>query len=73
MATDTDGPSGAFKRSLAMAMRTIAEDPEMTVTFGADQPSLAGNRCRLPQIERTVQFRRCGRDLKPMILGGMLQ
>ncbi|MEM1199105.1 MAG: cobaltochelatase subunit CobT [Pseudomonadota bacterium] len=54
MATDTDGPSGAFKRSLAMAMRTIAEDPEMTVTFGADQPSLAGNRCRLPQIDHEL-------------------
>jgi cobaltochelatase CobT len=37
-----------------MAMRTIAEDPEMTVTFGADQPSLAGNRCRLPQIDHEL-------------------
>ena len=31
-------------------MKTIAEDPELTVTFGNEQPSLSGNKAKLPQI-----------------------
>ncbi len=39
---------------MGIAMRTIAQDPEMTVTFGAEQASLAGNRARLPQIDHEL-------------------
>ncbi|MEM7428133.1 MAG: cobaltochelatase subunit CobT, partial [Pseudomonadota bacterium] len=54
MAADPEGPSGSFKRSLTVAMRTIAQEPELTVTFGAEQASLAGNRARLPQIDHEL-------------------
>jgi cobaltochelatase CobT len=56
VATDKDSPSAEFKRVLTVAMKTIAEDPELSVVFGNEQPSLAGNRARLPQISN---------DLKP--------
>ena len=56
MAADKDGPAGDFKRVLAIAMKTIAEDPELSVTFGGEQPSLTGNRAKLPQVAA---------DLKP--------
>ena len=50
MAADKESPSNVFKRVLAVAMKTIAEDPELTVVFGNEQPQLAGNRVKLPQI-----------------------
>ena len=50
MAAEKDSPAGEFKRVLGICMKTIAEDPEMTVAFGSEQPSLAGNRAKLPQI-----------------------
>ena len=56
MSADKDHLSNAFKRVLTVAMKTIAEDPELTVAFGNEPPGLAGNRARLPQISN---------DLKP--------
>ena len=50
MAKEKDTPSNEFKRVLTVAMKTIAEDPEMSVAFGNEAPSLAGNRAKLPQI-----------------------
>lgn len=48
MATDKESPSTGFKRVLTVAMKTIAEDPELSVVFGNEQPALSGNRasCR---------------------------
>ncbi len=39
-----------FKTVLGTAMKTIALDPELAVTFGNEQPSLTGHKARLPQI-----------------------
>jgi len=50
MAAEKDQPSGDFKRVLTIAMKTLADDPELTVTFGTDQPGLSGNKARLPQV-----------------------
>ena len=50
MAADKTSPADEFKRVLGVCMKTIAEDPEMTVAFGSDQPSLAGNKAKLPQV-----------------------
>ena len=44
MAKEKDTPANEFKRVLTVAMKTIAEDPELTVAFGNEQASLAGNR-----------------------------
>jgi cobaltochelatase CobT len=50
VANEKDSPANEFKRVLTVAMKTIAEDPEMSVAFGNEQPSLSGNRAKLPQI-----------------------
>jgi cobaltochelatase CobT len=50
MAADRDQPAGEFKRALSLAMKTIAFDPEMTVVFGNEQPSLTANKAKLPQV-----------------------
>jgi cobaltochelatase CobT len=39
-----------FKEVLSTAMKSMALDPELTVTFGNDQPQLVGHRIKLPQI-----------------------
>ena len=50
MAGEKESPGNEFKRVLAVAMKTIAEDPELSVTFGNENPSLTGNKAKLPQI-----------------------
>ncbi len=50
MAAEKDTPSGDFKRCLAVAMKTIAGDPEMSVAFGSETPGLSGNKAKLPQL-----------------------
>ncbi|MGI9481012.1 MAG: cobaltochelatase subunit CobT [Hyphomicrobiales bacterium] len=54
MVKDFESPAEPFKRSVVLAMRTIAEDPELTVTFGAEKPSISGNKARMPQVERDL-------------------
>ena len=50
MADTREGPAANFKRCLTAAMKTIAGDSELTVTFSSDPPGIAGNRAKLPQI-----------------------
>ena len=50
MASEKESPGNEFKRVLAVAMKTIAEDPELSVAFGNESPSLSGNKAKLPQI-----------------------
>jgi len=54
MPSDREGPTAPFKRALGLAMRTIADDPELNVTFGAEQPSLSGHKARLPQVSHDL-------------------
>lgn len=54
MATDRDGPAGPFKHALTLAMRSIAEEPELTVSYGAEAPGVSGNRVRLPQVDHDL-------------------
>ena len=44
MAANTEGPAGEFKRALTLAMKTIAEEPELTVTFGTESARSFGNQ-----------------------------
>ncbi|MEI7600802.1 MAG: cobaltochelatase subunit CobT [Aestuariivirga sp.] len=55
MAKEKDTPSNEFKRVLTVAMKTIAEDPELSVAFGNEAPSLAGNRAKLPQVANEMK------------------
>jgi cobaltochelatase CobT len=50
MAQDREGPAGEFRNVLTLAMKTIAGEPELSVTFGAETPSLQGKKAKLPQI-----------------------
>src|SRR3990170_2377410 len=50
MPADREGPAGAFKRAVTLAMKAISGDPELTVSFSGDSPSLSGNKARLPQV-----------------------
>jgi len=40
----------SFKRAIEEAVRTIAEEPELTVSFGTEAPGASGNQVRLPQL-----------------------
>ncbi len=57
MAAEKDSPAGEFKRVLGVVMKTIAEDPELTVAFGSDQPSLTGNKAKLPQVANELKVK----------------
>ena len=52
MAQDRDGPAENFKRALTLAMKTIADEPELTCSFGAETPGLTDKRARLPQVTK---------------------
>jgi len=53
--TSGESPVEPFKRALALAMRTIAENPELNVTFGTEPPGLRGLRARLPLPSRAME------------------
>ncbi|MDE2384921.1 MAG: cobaltochelatase subunit CobT [Alphaproteobacteria bacterium] len=46
-----------FKEVLGTAMKSMALDPELTVTFGNDQPQLVGHKIRLPQVSGAASER----------------
>ena len=50
-----ESPVEPFKRALTFAARTIAEDPELQVSFGAEAPGVRGDTIRLPQPSREMQ------------------
>ncbi len=50
-----ESPVEPFKRALTFAARTIAEDPELQVTFGAETPGVRGDTIRLPLPSRDLQ------------------
>jgi cobaltochelatase CobT len=57
MAGEREGRAEEFKRALGVAMKTIADDPELLVTFGNETPALSGNKAKLPQVANTVTAR----------------
>jgi len=46
--TDTEHPLEPFKRATTAAIRAIAENDELEVTFGQGPPVLRGNKVRVP-------------------------
>src|SRR5690606_26791127 len=57
MGADKEAPSEPFKRALTLAMRTIAREPALQVSFGGDAPALSGTKARLPQVDRDLDPR----------------
>ncbi|MFP1644051.1 cobaltochelatase subunit CobT [Pontitalea aquivivens] len=49
-----DNPADPFKKALAEATRTLADDADLTVTFSVDPSGIAGDTMRLPQVSRRM-------------------
>jgi cobaltochelatase CobT len=49
-----DNPSEPFKRAVACAVRSLAGEPELEVTFSAEPPALKGLKARLPLPTRNL-------------------
>jgi cobaltochelatase CobT len=61
MATKPEAPTEPFKRALAHAARSLAEQPDLEVVFSAEGPSLTGNRAVLPHPPRDLPPREAAR------------
>jgi cobaltochelatase CobT len=51
---EREGRAEEFKRVLSTAMKTIADEPELSVSFGNDTPALSGNKAKLPQVTNAI-------------------
>ena len=54
MSKPNDNPADPFKKALADATRTMADDSEMTVTYSVDPAGMTKDGIRLPQISRRM-------------------
>jgi cobaltochelatase CobT len=54
MTQRADNPADPFKKALAEATRTMADDPEMTVTYSVDPSGMNAEGVRLPQVSRRM-------------------
>ena len=54
MSKPNDNPADPFKKALADATRTMADDPEMTVTYSVDPAGMNKEGVRLPQVSRRM-------------------
>ena len=50
-----DNPAEPFKKALAEAARTMADDPDLAVTFSVDPPGATSDSMRLPQVTRRMK------------------
>ena len=50
-----DNPADPFKKALAETARTLADDPELAVTYSVDPPGLTDGAMRLPQVSRRMK------------------
>ncbi len=49
-----ENPTDPFKRAVASAVRSMAGEPELEVTFSPEQPMLRGKKVRLPLPSRSL-------------------
>ncbi len=54
MTKPADNPADPFKKALAEATKTLADDPELTVTYSVDPPGMTADTMRLPQVSRRL-------------------
>jgi cobaltochelatase CobT len=57
MSSPKDDRAERFKGVLGTAMKAIALDPELAVSFGNDQPVLTGHKARLPQVSASTTLK----------------
>ncbi|MGR3542074.1 MAG: cobaltochelatase subunit CobT [Hasllibacter sp.] len=53
--TQPENPAETFKKALAEATRTLADDPDLAVTYSVDPPGLTSEGVRLPQVSRRMK------------------
>ncbi len=49
-----DNPADPFKKALAEATKTLADDTELSVSFSLDPPGMTADGMRLPQVTRRM-------------------
>ncbi|MDX5356798.1 MAG: cobaltochelatase subunit CobT [Rhodobacterales bacterium] len=54
MKQPADNPADPFKKALAEATRTMADDPDLTVTYSVDPAGMTKDTMRLPQVSRRM-------------------
>jgi len=54
--TKPENPSEPFKRAVAVAVRSLAGEPELEVNFSSEPPSLKGLKARLPSPPRNLKL-----------------
>ena len=54
MTRPSDNPADPFKKALAEATKTMADDPELTVSYSVDPPGVTAETMRLPQVSRRM-------------------
>ncbi|PRD39994.1 UNVERIFIED_CONTAM: cobT [Trichonephila clavipes] len=54
MTKPADNPADPFKKALAEATKTMADDPEMTVSYSVDPSGMTKDGMRLPQVSRRM-------------------
>ena len=54
MTKPNDNPADPFKKALADATRTMADQPELTVAFSVDPSGITKDGMRLPQVSRRM-------------------
>ncbi|TDT77227.1 cobaltochelatase CobT subunit [Litoreibacter halocynthiae] len=51
---NNDNPADPFKKALAEATKTLANDPDLGVAFSVDPPGMTNDQVRLPQVTRRM-------------------
>ncbi|MDP4032942.1 MAG: cobaltochelatase subunit CobT [Pseudorhodobacter sp.] len=54
MTKPTDNPADPFKKALAEATKTMANDPDLSVTYSVDPVGMTKDAMRLPQVSRRM-------------------
>ncbi len=54
MSKPNDNPADPFKKALAEATKTLADDTELSVSFSLDPPGMTDDGMRLPQVTRRM-------------------
>ena len=54
MSKPSDNPADPFKKALAEATKTMADDPDLAVSYSVDPPGRTNDSLRLPQVSRRM-------------------
>ena len=61
MSSKNESPTEPFKRALAHATRSLAEQPDLEIVYSGEAPSLVGNRATLPHPPRDLNGKEAAR------------